>query len=444
MKNRKKIEKHVAEKRYYRRLRSKYKRRLRNGAHLSNSFLKKYHLNKTQNRYRTIGKYGHKKLQLLQIDIPERFSFTTDAEKTTSFLKKTNEQLAGDEPFNLFINHENTSEIGLGASFIFDQAIKSYILYWRQYRVHINLSGKVSKSKAVNNFLLSFGLLDELGMVHHSLFPDRADIDYKEKYITYKKVGSSTQKYAAGNASTELTQYFDSCLCENGFRIAEAAKSNLVDCFGEIIKNAEEHAGTKTTIWHVLGCYDKETHLCSFAIINYGMSFYESLANPESTAKEVLERVQRIVYSHIGFLRKLGIVRENYEELIWTMMALQDGISSKRSATGVSSTRGQGIMDVIEFIDAIRSAQKETNLAILSGKSLVQIDFTYPILNKTVGKHLEKRRIMTFNKESDLHLPPDDGFVKVLKGNFKGTVFSGKFVIDKEFLVSNTDLEANT
>ena len=427
------ILKKIEYKRFYRRMRSKLKKRLRNGAQLSREVKNKYHLCGKTNYYHDIGLY-RKKRSLYNIVIPEIFSVTNAPEQTLAFLERLKKELDSIEPCDLYISHEKTDQIGLTASFLFDQIIQAYIGKCKKRGIGIRLTGTVSDNREVNNFLLAFGLLDELKIKHHNLFPDKADNDYLSKYIVYKKPGCSINVFDAGNASSEIVDYFDKCFNENGFMIKIDPKTDLINCFGELIKNAEEHSGADITSWYVLGCYNKERHNCSFSVINSGYSFYESLNNNSSTAKFVLDQISEIVFSHLSFFKKWGIEKEQYDESIWTLMALQDGISSKRTETGTANTRGQGIMDVIEFIDQISSKEKENKLSIVSGNTLIAIDYTYKLVKKAVGNNNELRRVMSFNVENELTIPPDDKYVRRISTKFEGTIFSGSFIIDRSFL----------
>jgi hypothetical protein len=129
--------------------------------------------------------------------------------------------------------------------------------------------------------------------------------------------------------------------------------------------------------------------------------------------------------------------KDIYEQAIWTYMAIQDGISSKRREAGKASTRGQGIMDVVQFIDQIRNKQnRETHLSIISGNTFLSIDYEYPLVEKRVGKNQEIRRFLFLNKEANFTNKPDLKKLKLIKNNFPGVIFSGYFIIDKDYLLS--------
>jgi hypothetical protein len=377
----------------------------------------------------------------LQIAVPKIFCFKKDPHGASDFFIDLKNGLSRKKPFNLNISHENTEEIGLSASYLFDKLVKDYRAKWRRLGVEIGLSGRISiRSKQVNNFLLSFGLLKELNISAIHFTTGQVDFDYKDKYLTFKCQGSKKQNFKKSEASTGLVNYFNGCFNYNGLQITEEGRSTLVDTFGEIIGNAEEHCGNEDGNWFALGCYDKDTHVCGFAIINFGKTIYENLSDETSTASEVIGKIRDVIESNKPFFDKIKqVVNTDHDEPIWNVMALQDGISSKRTTSGKGRTRGQGFMDVLSFIDNVKAEDNGATLCLVSGKSAIIVDYQYPILNKKIANKDESRRILAFNKTGDLHRPPDLQKVIFLKNHIEGTVFSGSFRIDEKYLKSRLE-----
>ena len=80
----------------------------------------------------------------------------------------------------------------------------------------------------------------------------------------------------------------------------------------------------------------------------------------------------------------------------------------------------------------IRNKQEQTShLKIISGRSSIFVDFSYPVLKK----EKEQRRSMIFNNEQNLHLPPDKRYINSLDGKFPGTIISADFLIDPMYLL---------
>lgn len=424
---------------FYRTVRSKLKQRIYRGGKVSRRLRKKYNL-KVTGSYVEKARYHRQGLEVFPIKIPKKFCFFADPVGTNNFFKDLRKTICKKKPYDYHISHENTDEIGLAASFLFDQLLKDERTYWGQRGIVINFSGRISNVSKVNNFLLSYGLLKELGIPTRKFPPNSFDQDYGNKYITLKMQGSKKNLYQKSQASCLLVEYFDQCFRYNGMTITPDAQRDLIDSIGEIIGNAEEHCGKEDGQWYALGCYNKENHNCTFAIINYGRTIYENLSNKNSTAATVINRIKKIIDSHRPFLEKTyGKLTKAHEEPIWNVMALQDGISSLRTSAGRGRTRGQGIMDVLHFIEIVKSKNSVTKISLISGASAIIIDYAYPIIEKPVGEGKEIRRIITFNKEQDLRYPPDKRKVLTLKDKFEGTIFAGSFIIDKKYLLKSLE-----
>lgn len=120
-------------------------------------------------------------------------------------------------------------------------------------------------------------------------------------------------------------------------------------------------------------------------------------------------------------------------EPLWNLMAIQEGISSKRTAFGSKgSTRGHGLMDVIEYISSIKDDKGVAEIAIISGGSKILIDFSYPIAKINIGQ--ETRRRLVFNNDGHLYSDQDPRNLIPLNDNLEGTVVTGKFKIKESFL----------
>jgi hypothetical protein len=324
--------------------------------------------------------------------------------------------------------HQNTREIGLSASWLFDVCFKAARARLADKTLRLHLQGTTSHYRQVNNFLLAFGFLGQIGIDPRQM-PDACDPDYERKYRHFKMSGSKRTPHVKGNACTELVNYFQTCLGHVGGGLTVVGQSKLVDAFGEIIGNAEEHGGDEVE-WHVLGCFEKGTNYANFAIINEGLSVFETLSDFRSTTRSVIEKIEKIILDHRSILNKARdyiFEDDTWVQPIWNVMALQEGISSKRTEDSEGNTRGQGLMDVIEFVSEIRKTSDDAQLAVISGHSYILVDHEYPIRYVPVGPNGEIRRQISFNAAADLKQPPDKNKVKHLKHAFPGTIITGRF-----------------
>lgn len=393
------------------------------------------------NRQELLSQLYDERFPVYIIELPMTFCLIKEPESTLEFLNKQKTYLEKELPRNIFISHEKTVEVGLSASSIFDQMILNLKNHWRKDNIKLQVFGMSSRKKEVNNFLVSFGLLKKIG-INPSQLHTAVDSDYKNKFAVYAEEGSKDRSHLKGMASAGLAKYFDTCLRHTGHLLKPKGYTNLVDAIGELLGNAEEHAErTKEEVvnWQVYGCFEKDTNHARFAIINSGLSIFESLSNEASTSREVLEKIEGVVLSHRSVGKKISdgvnelLFDQKTVEPIWNVMALQEGISSKRTQDEEGRTRGRGLMDVLDFFSELHTNNKDANIVIISGHSHIDIDFSYPVIKKDVpvptteGLKTEQWRQICFNRDMDLHKPQDGAKVRYLNEHFSGTIITGRF-----------------
>jgi hypothetical protein len=424
----------LAAARAFRRTRSSIKKKIRDGSIFDKRFLAKYHLRRyrapkkqPRDREQLVNELRDKKFSPYHVIVPKDFSFLDAPESTSSFLGKLGKDLNTKMIQNVKVFHEETRSIELSASWIFDNCIKSLREKCHAVEENFFLGGTTSSIRAVNNFLMANGFFREMG-IGYAQIAKSVDFDYANKFKLFRKSGSKSVSHLKGNAATELVAYFNSCLNHLGKRLTKVGGGKLVDAFGEIIGNAEEHGGDGVQ-WHVSGCFEKDTNYLNFSIINHGPSIYETLSDNKSTTKVTLEKIQKVVLSHRNVLAKSTdflVKDERWIQTIWTVMALQEGISSKRTLDEEGITRGQGLMDVLEFIKEASSTDNP-KLAIISGHSYILVDYEYPLTKEEIGPSKEIRRQISFNKDQGLHYPQDGQKVKFLAEPFPGTIITARF-----------------
>jgi hypothetical protein len=434
---------------YFRKIRSRLKKKLRNGAILSRKQLSTYHISRKKHAalsfhydLETIKKEKiEANVPRYNISIPEVLCVIKEPISTLKFLDKIKNDLSSNLYRNIFIDHSNTKIIGLAASHLFDDIIASHAFLIRQLNLKFYLSGQTSQVREINNFLLAAGFFRIIDLPLEQI-KIAADLAYSSKYPATALLGNKNFPHRKGIAATGLTDYFDKCLKFSNKQITITGRARLIEAFGELIGNAEEHISEPNN-WHVLGCYQKDTGYMQFAIINNGESIYQTLSSEQSTAKDVIEKIQGILESQKNKLTDAltGLFKPklNWEDTIWNVMALQEGVSSKRFEDSIETrTRGQGLMDFLEFIIQASAASKDRSISILSGYSYIYIDFEKYKISKaaiinSLNGETEIRRKICFNETNDLKMPQDEEYVFPLPCAFEGTIITGSFKLTDNF-----------
>jgi hypothetical protein len=231
-----------------------------------------------------------------------------------------------------------------------------------------------------------------------------------------------------------LTEYVNECLARYDYRLNRESAGYVASLVSEVIGNAEDHAGRPD--WWV-GAYlrqasDTTYGDCHITIFNFGRTLAQSLQ--DLPADSMLRRdIEDLVTEHT----KRGLFRPHWTpENLWTLYALQEGVSRHNTRPDKIGDRGQGTADMIRFFQHLgksRAAQSEPRMCVVSGRTHILFDGRFE-MRLQVARSGERRRIIAFNKRNDLQLPPDPACVRNLEAYFPGTLISLRFYLDHEHL----------
>ncbi len=256
------------------------------------------------------------------------------------------------------------------------------------------------------------------------------------------RIGKPSPPYETSQtelAATALAEFFDECLRTEHYQLKLAWKSNLIQLITEVLDNAEEHSSGER-LWHTIGYYnrsdkDEEGGECHIVLFNFGDSIFESLNRPD-TSEKLKMQIRDLAGEHHkrGYFARLtewlGIFFPLWqEESLWTLYALQEGVSRFTNRTE-GTDRGNGTVKMIEFFSELASGHPK--MALVSGKTHILFDGRYEISPVRVGG--ETRKVIAFNKENDLRLPPDPACVRTLTSHFPGALVSLRFQLRRSDL----------
>ncbi len=115
------------------------------------------------------------------------------------------------------------------------------------------------------------------------------------------------------------------------------------------------------------------------------------------------------------------------EETLWTLYALQDGVTSKKEK------RGSGTITIIESFFKMKGDEKNdriSNMMLVSGAACINFDGTYKI-QKKIDENGMPMSVMTFNKSGSIEDKPDNAYVYSNDSFFPGTLLSVTLLFDK-------------
>jgi hypothetical protein len=355
----------------------------------------------------------------LELDIPEDFSISTNAEEVLQIISQLAHAHKVKKINRIHTDHSKMLNDDLAAEILLGQVVS----YAKASRVknggNLIISGKYPDNTAQIRLLNSIGIVKEVKADNQ-----KEEEEETEKIKIYKLCGilheqvslhTSDQK---GRAIAGFTDHINACLDVIDRELTELAGQELGEYIGEVIGNAEDHSGTP--YWHIYGYLDhtdKDKIYSEVVIYCLGKSIYQTFREKKDNA---------VVFSQVEPYIKLH-KKSFSESVLVTVKALQQFVSS---LTHLNPTRGQGTIDLLNFFHTMSNEcidEKNKNLSrltIISGDVLIEIDGTY--LPKE--DPITEKECIYFNDNNTPLEPPDKKYVKQMKGiSFPGTIIAVKF-----------------
>jgi len=229
---------------------------------------------------------------------------------------------------------------------------------------------------------------------------------------------------------TKIVDYIQRALKITGRILSANTETELYKVIGEIMSNAEEHATMPNR--YAIGYFQKnhdyknneDYGIFNFSIFNFGDTIYQSFKSPNCMNKGVLAQMQKLSEDYTS--NKWFLPAEFEEETLWTLYALQEGVTSKEKQ------RGNGSIQYLDNFFKLKGDSDTDNiskLVIVSGNTRILFDGTYKIFEKETKPGGKRFKMVTFNKEKDIRHKPDKKFVTFAPYFFPGTLISARILI---------------
>lgn len=288
--------------------------------------------------------------------------------------------------------------------------------------IEINtIEGINLNDEKIKRFIYSTGTYKNLGGFQHFKYPNVLTYDL---LIGDRSQGNSAKEIE----STELIQHIEKCLSKVSKKLPHESRRKLGDIISEIKANAVDHSTLKFS--YSISYFENDISendnvgIIQFVIFNFGETIYEHLNNPDYCKnQDIINDMRNLSSKFIKKGLQGWITNEFEEETLWTLYALQDGVSC------LSSHRGNGTIGFIEnFLDLKTNDHEGTSkMTLHSGNTKILFDGTHKTFPVLIDGDEYKR--ITFNKEKELNEKPDKKFVKFAPHFFPGTIIYGKILV---------------
>jgi hypothetical protein len=381
--------------------------------------------------------------------VPEKFSLIDNADESFQFLQQVLIALLKGKRKSLFFDYQFCKRLDIAAQVFLDIIIKDVISLYDICDRKLVLKAKLGVSKAVgltniqstNESILK--ILYSVGSpaIHSKRKIISKDIIPYELCIHNRGEDNSEHLAIQRDAidTTTLVDYVRESLQRVKKDLSPEDLENLSNIISEILINAEEHStvGSRFSIGYFQEDKKDGKHSGIFrlVIMNFGKTIYEKFADPDCENQRIVKVMKNLSSDYTK--KKFFFLKEFEEETLWTLYALQEGVTSVSPEK--YPLRGNGSIQFIKSFFNLRGEDKsneyKSRMTILSGNTSITFDGTYKIIDKI--NENGKFSYMTFNESGNINDKPDKNFVKYVENYFPGTVISARIWLDEEDITND-------
>lgn len=371
--------------------------------------------------------------------MPETFSLCDNPDATVLALRQVISVLFVEQNHaQALFDYSNCHHIGIEAQALMDVILSEFRQFGRKCFVQkrhtaassfpMGFGGQKILDKDLQKLMFSVGSPANLGIREKDFedvlkLPMRSHnaltIRDRENMIIQKEIDT-----------TEIVDHVIACLAKMKRKLTPDSLQNLSTVVGEILINAEEHS----TFHHRFSMAyfqdrkenGKHYGLFRFVILNFGATIYDNFRNNDKCPTVIIEKMKALSQQYTKF--HLFREKEFDEETLWTLYALQQGVTSVPG-----KRRGSGTIQFIRSFFNIKGSSKVDNISkmvILSGNTEIIFDGKYGITERIEGN--DKYNMMTFNASGRIDDAPDSNYVRKSKYCFPGTIITASILLNED------------
>ena len=376
--------------------------------------------------------------------LPENFTINNNHSESYETLRKLISALLIERTKKVTLDYSECINIGLNTQVILDIILRSYVKFTNisQVKRHfpIFIGGVNVNHEKVQKLTFSVGSAANFGSELD--FPDITK--YKLKKHDNRKETDQIKRIERKELDiTDMIIYIESSLEKMNKKLTPAKRDDLCTIIGEILINAEEHSTTK--YFYSIGYFiedirsDNHSGLFRLVIMNFGKTIYQKFKSEDCQNTSIVNRM--IELSEKYTMKRLFFPGEFEEECLWSLYALQEGVTSVSKEQ--YEKRGNGSIRFIDSFFNIKGsvdADDISRLSILSGSTRIVFDGKYRIAEK-INSTGETFKVMTFNESGNIEEKPDSKYVFFCKNHFfPGTMINAKILLNDNDVqqISNT------
>lgn len=372
------------------------------------------------------------------IIIPEIFSIYDNPDESILTLRKIISALLVETNIRVYFDYNFCHDIDIATQAIMDILLKEYDTFINkaikiqrrsiEYAFPEGISGRNINDINLRKMIFSIGSPAVLGITQR----DFTDI-IRNSMCSRSMLTENDRKNLSALKELDTTimvDYVIQSLAKMNKKLTSKKRNDLCTVFGEILINAEEHSSLKHrfSVGYFQDINENGKHygMLKLVILNFGATIYETFKKNDTCPQEIVSKMRALSESYTR--RNLFTKKAFEEETLWTLYALQQGVTSVPG-----KRRGSGTIQFIRSFFNIKGNQNADNVSrmiIHSGNTQILFDGTYSITEKIEDNN--KFHMMTFNESGNIEELPDKKFVKNTNTYFPGTVITANILLNDD------------
>lgn len=370
--------------------------------------------------------------------IPDNFSIIDNPGPSFKALRQIISALLVEQTTRVYFDYGDCSAIDLGTQAIMDVIIMEYDQFvnkclridrYAAMRVlPQGIGGRNIMKDEIRKIIFTIGSPAILGL-KEAEFKDVI----KNKMCSHCMLTANDKRRLIEQKEIDTTimvDYVVDCLKKMNKKLTPKKLNDLSTVVGEILINAEEHSTLRHRFsvgyFYEVNKDSKHYGMLNLVILNFGATIYEKFKDNKSCPIEVVNKMKALSDSYTK--RNFFHSKDFEEETLWTLYALQQGVTSV-----AGEKRGSGTIQFIRSFFNIKGDQSVDNVSrmtIRSGNTLILFDGKYGITEKI--DHEDKYNMMTFNDSGNIEDMPDKKYVKYTDTYFPGTIISANILLNDD------------
>lgn len=372
------------------------------------------------------------------IQIPRIFSLTTNPDESCLTFQQIISAFLLESNISVSFDYKDCAKIDLHTQALMDVILLDYTKFMHHcskinrqlFKKHFpeTFRGININNDNIRKLLFSVGSPANLG-IKQGDFPDIVKLKMCSYCAKYASKGIS-RTYQKEIDTTLMADYVVESLRKINKELTPEKLQDLCTVIGEILINAEEHSSLKHrfSIGYFQEMNEGGRHfgLFKLVILNLGDTIYEKFKSPDCPNVTVVEKMSNLSKDYTS--RGLFKDKQFEEENLWTLYALQQGVTSIAEVT-----RGSGSIEFIESFFNIKgdtSVDSTSRMTLASGHTRIIFDGTYKTIE--TEDNGEKYKMMTFNKSGNISEIPDKKYVQNSNLYFPGTFISANILLNDD------------